>query len=74
MRSWCRARMPQLDPEEIRTHCRSLIAGYKVPRSVEIRTAPLPLSGSGKVLKPALRQEYAARPDACEIKLKLTMA
>jgi long-chain acyl-CoA synthetase len=49
----------ELDPEAIRTHCRSLIAGYKVPRSVEIRTAPLPLSGSGKVLKPALRQEYA---------------
>ena len=50
-----------LDPEAIRTHCRSLIAGYKVPRSVEIRTAPLPLSGSGKVLKPALREEYAAQ-------------
>jgi long-chain acyl-CoA synthetase len=49
----------ELDPEAIRTHCRGLIAGYKVPRSVEIRTAPLPLSGSGKVLKPALRQEYA---------------
>jgi acyl-CoA synthetase (AMP-forming)/AMP-acid ligase II len=49
----------QLDPEAIRTHCRSLIAGYKVPRSVEIRTTPLPLSGSGKVLKPALREEYA---------------
>jgi long-chain acyl-CoA synthetase len=49
----------EIDPEAIRTHCRSLIAGYKVPRSVEIRTAPLPLSGSGKVLKPALRQEYA---------------
>jgi long-chain acyl-CoA synthetase len=48
-----------LDPEVIRTHCRSLIAGYKVPRSVEIRTTPLPLSGSGKVLKPALREQYA---------------
>jgi long-chain acyl-CoA synthetase len=50
-----------LDAEAIRAHCRGLIAGYKVPRSVEIRTAPLPLSGSGKVLKPALREEHAAK-------------
>ena len=49
----------KLDPEAIRAHCRSLIAGYKVPRSIDIRTTPLPLSGSGKVLKPALREEYA---------------
>ncbi len=49
-----------LDPEAIRTHCRGLIAGYKVPRTVEIRTTPLPLSGSGKVLKPALREGHAA--------------
>ena len=40
------------------SHCRRLIAGYKVPRSIEIRTAPLPLSGSGKVLKTALREPY----------------
>jgi long-chain acyl-CoA synthetase len=48
----------KLDPEAIRAHCRSLIAGYKVPRSIEIRTTPLPLSGSGKVHKPTLRAEY----------------
>jgi long-chain acyl-CoA synthetase len=48
----------KLDPEAIRTHCRTLIAGYKVPRSIEIRTTPLPLSGSGKVHKPTLRDEY----------------
>src|SRR5262245_47469796 len=48
----------KLDPESIRAHCRTLIAGYKVPRSIEIRTAPLPLSGSGKVHKPTLREEY----------------
>jgi long-chain acyl-CoA synthetase len=51
----------KLDPDAIRTHCRTLIAGYKVPRSVEIRTTPLPLSGSGKVLKPVLREEHAVR-------------
>jgi long-chain acyl-CoA synthetase len=50
----------KLDPDAIRAHCRTLIAGYKIPRSFEIRTRPLPLSGSGKVLKPALREEYRA--------------
>jgi long-chain acyl-CoA synthetase len=50
----------RLEADAIRAHCRTLIAGYKVPRSVEIRTTPLPLSGSGKVLKPALRAEFAA--------------
>jgi long-chain acyl-CoA synthetase len=39
-------------------HCRTLIAGYKVPRSVEVREGSLPLSGSGKVLKTALREPY----------------
>jgi long-chain acyl-CoA synthetase len=49
----------KLDPEAVRAHCRTLIAGYKVPRSIEIRTTPLPLSGSGKVHKPTLRQKYS---------------
>ena len=49
----------KLDPEAVRAHCRTLIAGYKVPRSIEIRTTPLPLSGSGKVHKPTLRKEYS---------------
>jgi long-chain acyl-CoA synthetase len=47
-----------LSADDIRTHCRTLIAGYKVPRSVEIRAEPLPLSGSGKVLKTILREPY----------------
>jgi len=38
-------------------HCRPLIAGYKCPRSVSVRTEPLPLSGAGKVLKTVLRSE-----------------
>jgi long-chain acyl-CoA synthetase len=57
-----------LDGEAIRGHCRGLIAGYKVPRSIEIRTTPLPLSGSGKVLKPALREEYSAAGGRAESK------
>ena len=42
---------------EIVAHCRTRIAGYKCPRTVDIRTEPLPLSGAGKVLKTVLRRE-----------------
>jgi long-chain acyl-CoA synthetase len=46
-----------LTVDEITAHCRALIAGYKCPRSVDVRSAPLPLSGAGKVLKTVLRAE-----------------
>ncbi len=49
------------DLAAIQAHCRALIAGYKIPRSLELRTAPLPLSGANKVLKSKLREEWAAR-------------
>ena len=42
---------------DIVAHCRQLIAGYKCPRTVTVRTEPLPLSGAGKVLKTVLRKE-----------------
>jgi acyl-CoA synthetase (AMP-forming)/AMP-acid ligase II len=38
-------------------HCRKMIAHYKCPRSVDIWTEPLPLSGANKVLKADLRAE-----------------
>src|SRR5581483_285139 len=44
--------------EEIKAHARQSIAGYKVPKSVEFRTNPLPLSGALKPLKRELRQPY----------------
>jgi acyl-CoA synthetase (AMP-forming)/AMP-acid ligase II len=44
--------------EEIIEHARATIAGYKVPKSVEFRDEPLPLSGALKVLKRALRDPY----------------
>jgi len=50
----------ELDPAEIISHCRTLIAGFKVPRSVEIRSEPLPLSAAGKVLKNDLRKAHWA--------------
>src|SRR5205814_3348621 len=46
--------------ELIIAHARQSIAGYKVPKSVEIRAEPLPLSGALKVLKKDLRAPYWA--------------
>jgi len=43
---------------EIIAHAREAIAGYKVPKSVEFRNEPLPLSGAMKVLKRDLRAPY----------------
>jgi long-chain acyl-CoA synthetase len=47
-----------LAPAELIAHCGALIAEYKCPRSVEIRTEPLPKSAAGKVLKRQLRAPY----------------
>jgi long-chain acyl-CoA synthetase len=47
-----------IDADELIAHCKSLIAGFKCPRSVEFREAPLPLSGAGKILKKELRAPY----------------
>jgi long-chain acyl-CoA synthetase len=44
--------------QEVIDHCREWIAGYKLPKSVEFRTDPLPLSGAMKVLKKDLREPY----------------
>jgi acyl-CoA synthetase (AMP-forming)/AMP-acid ligase II len=44
--------------EEIQAHARATIAGYKVPKSVEFRDEPLPLSGALKPLKRELRRPY----------------
>ena len=43
---------------DIIAHARQSIAGYKVPRSVDFRRDPLPLSGAMKVLKRDLRAPY----------------
>jgi long-chain acyl-CoA synthetase len=48
----------QANEQDIREHARLSIAGYKVPKSVEFRDEPLPLSGALKVLKRALRAPY----------------
>jgi long-chain acyl-CoA synthetase len=43
---------------ELAAHCREEIAGYKVPKRIELREEPLPKSGAGKVLKRELREPY----------------
>jgi long-chain acyl-CoA synthetase len=47
-----------LTADELLQHCRQHIAGYKCPRSVDIRTDPLPMSGASKILKRELRQPF----------------
>ena len=46
------------DADALMGHCRSLIAGYKCPRSVDIRSQPLPLSSVNKIDKATLRAPY----------------
>lgn len=49
-----------VDEQELLRHCRTLIAGYKVPKQIELRSEPLPKSGAGKVLKRELRDPHWA--------------
>ena len=44
--------------DDLLRHCRELIAAYKVPKRIELRTDPLPKSGAGKVLKRELRAPH----------------
>ena len=48
----------EVTEEAIQAWARERIAGYKVPKSVEFRAEPLPLSGAMKVLKRELRAPY----------------
>lgn len=48
----------RVDVETLRAHCRTLVADYKVPKSISISDVPLPKSGAGKILKRDLREPY----------------
>lgn len=50
----------EFDPEELIAFARRRIAGYKIPRAIEVRSEPLPKSGAGKVLKSTLREPFWA--------------
>jgi long-chain acyl-CoA synthetase len=47
-----------LTGDDIVAHCRGLIAGYKCPRSVDVREQPLPLSSVNKINKAELRAPF----------------
>jgi long-chain acyl-CoA synthetase len=47
---------PDLDVADVMTHCRAQLAGYKVPRRIELRAA-LPKTNVGKILRRQLRDE-----------------
>jgi long-chain acyl-CoA synthetase len=44
--------------EELVAFCRGKIANYKIPKSVEFRTDPLPKTGPGKIAKRVLRDPF----------------
>ena len=48
---------------ELDAHCRAHIGGYKVPRSYEFRSDPLPVTPVGKVRKNVLRDPHWAGQD-----------
>ena len=43
--------------DELQAHCKTLIATYKCPRSIEF-IGTMPISGAGKILKTDLRKPY----------------
>jgi long-chain acyl-CoA synthetase len=49
----------EIDEDQLRSHCREFIAGYKCPKTIEFRSE-LPLSGAGKILKRDLREPFWA--------------
>jgi long-chain acyl-CoA synthetase len=53
------ARQP-VTADELVDHCRQRIAGFKVPRHVELLPEPLPKSAAGKILKRELREPHWA--------------
>ena len=50
-----------VDEQELLRHCRTMLADYKVPKRIELRSEPLPKSGAGKVLKRELRAPVLGR-------------
>lgn len=48
----------QVTAEDLIAFSKTLIAGYKCPRSADISDKPLPLSGAGKILKRELRAPF----------------
>jgi long-chain acyl-CoA synthetase len=50
----------EVDPAALIRFCHERIAGYKVPKQIDLRLDPLPKSGPGKILKRELRAPFWA--------------
>jgi long-chain acyl-CoA synthetase len=50
-----------VEEAQLLAFCRERIGGYKVPKAIDFRSEPLPMTGPGKVAKHVLRAGYAAR-------------
>ncbi|PCJ22936.1 MAG: AMP-dependent synthetase [SAR86 cluster bacterium] len=48
----------EIDVDKVIEFCQEQIAGYKVPKGVDVQQEPLPKSGPGKVLKRELRAPF----------------
>ena len=48
-------------PEELATHCRNLIGGYKSPKRIDLAPLPLPKTGAGKIATAQIRETYLNR-------------
>jgi long-chain acyl-CoA synthetase len=47
-----------IDVAALLAHCRTALAGYECPKTVEVRDTELPKSGPGKILKTELRKPF----------------
>ena len=45
----------RIDEEDLRRHCAARLASFKIPKTFELRDAPLPRTRSGKLLRRGLR-------------------
>ncbi len=45
-----------IDLDTLQAHCRTRLAGYKIPRSMDLITSPLPVTAANKIDKRALKQ------------------
>ena len=47
-----------LSAADLTNHCRQYLANYKIPRRIEFSATELPKSGTGKILKRVLREQF----------------
>ena len=48
----------EVDPAALVAWCRERLAGYKLPKAVDVREEPLPRTAAGKILKRDLREPF----------------